>query len=65
MNIYVYDIMDGDKGIIFAKTEEDAKRIFKQNYDNPIADGDYDSGICDISYLGKYDGGEKLIYMYN
>lgn len=65
MKIWSYDIWDGDKGIIFAKTKKDAKRIFKSNYDNKISDTNCDSGICQLEEIGEYNGGEAIMYLYN
>ena len=65
MKVWAYDIWDGDKGIIFAETEKDAERIFKRNYDNPIADVDYDSGDCRIDEIGDYNGGEAIMFLWD
>jgi len=66
MNIYEFDIWDGNKGIIFAETEEKAYEIFKRTYpDIPVCDKDvgyYDSGVCSIDYVGKY--GEYDMYIF-
>lgn len=32
MKVYGYDIMDYDKGIIFAESLDEAKHIFKESY---------------------------------
>lgn len=47
MNIYSYDIWDGNKGLIFAENEEQAIELYKKEYpDYPLAhNGNYDSGI--------------------
>ena len=65
MKIWSYDIWDGKKGIIFAETEENAKRIYKKNYDAPIADGNYDSGMCQIDEIGEYNGGETIMFLWD
>ena len=65
MTVWTYDIWDGDKGIIFAPTEEDAERIFKENYDNEIVDGDCGPGKCMISKLQEYYGGEDIMFLWN
>ena len=47
MNMYTFDIWDGDKGIIFAENEKQAIELYKKEYpDYPLAhNGNYDSGI--------------------
>lgn len=65
MKVWSYDIWDGDKGIIFAETEEEAKALYESNYDNPIADGDYDSGLCQIDYICDVPDEPKIVFMYN
>ena len=70
MKIFEYDICDGDKGIIIAKSYEKARQIFEENY--PEADPDcYD--YCDVedkeryeygallSEICEYNGGEQLV----
>ena len=64
MTVWIYDILDGDKGIIFAPTEAEAEQIFKENYDNEIVDGyhePYESGKCMINRLTVYYGGEEIV----
>lgn len=66
MKIFGYDIWDGDKGIIFAESEGKAKMKFKKEYpDVKIADEDYESGMCSIDEICEYNGGEKLVYLWN
>lgn len=68
MRIYSYDIWDGDKGIILAKSYKEAVEEFKENYEAPIDDIDnmeYDSGVCRIDYVGNVSDKAKLMYMYN
>ena len=65
MKVFGYDIWDGDKGIIFAETKEEAERIYKENYDEPIADGDYDSGMCQIDFVCDVPDKSALVFMYN
>ena len=64
-NIYYYDIWDGSKGIIIADTYEQAKQVFKDEYDGAIPiygedTDDYDSGVCDIECVGTYHGNNEL-----
>ncbi len=67
MNIYYYDIWDGNKGIIIAKDEDEAIKIFRNNEeykDIPLYDVDtneYDSGICRIDFVCKYDESPVLV----
>ena len=63
MNVYMYDIWDGDKGIIFANTEEEAKKIYTRNYDEPIYDGDYDSHTCRIDFVCEVPNKPKIVFM--
>ena len=65
MKVWCYDIWDGDKGIIFADSEEEAKIIYEKNYDEPVYDEDYKPDTCQINYLCDVPNEPKLIYMYN
>lgn len=68
LRIYSYDIWDGDKGIILAYDWFEAIKIFRENYEGvPIADIedlDYDSGVCQMDYVGLVDK-PKSLYLYN
>ena len=52
MKLYSYDIWDGDKGIIIAKSIEQATEMFRKEYPNtPIYPNDtdeYDGGVARI-----------------
>lgn len=65
MNIYYYDIWDGDKGIVIAKDLDEAKAEFKKNYpDVPFwGDVDYDSGVCDIDIVGECTDKPRLYFI--
>ena len=66
MKAYTYDIWEGDKGIIFANSEEEAIKMYEQAYpDNPIYDCDYVSGACSLDYLCEVPNEPWLKYMYN
>ena len=73
MRVYEYDIEDGDKGIIFAESLENAKKIFSEMY--PTADPDcYFWSDCDqekyeygaiINEICEYVGREELWCTYS
>ena len=65
MKVWGYDIWEGDKGIIFAETKEEAKAIYKQNYNEPIYDGDYEPDTCQIDYVCDVPEKPSLVFMYN
>jgi len=65
MKVWSYDIWDGDKGIIFAETKEEAIALYESNYDELIVDGDYDSGLCQMEYVCDVPDYPKLYIMYN
>ena len=65
MKVWSYDIWDGDKGIIFAETEEEAKALYERYYDEPIADEDYDSGMCQIDFVCDVPDKPKIVFMYD
>ena len=62
--VYSYDIWDGDKGIIFANSEEEAKQIYERSYDEPICDEDYESHTCQIEYVCDVPDESKIVFMY-
>ena len=64
MRIFSYDICDGDKGIIFAETEEKAKELFRKDYPDIEIDDVLESNVCIISEFAEYTGKEELMFMY-
>ena len=64
MDIYEFDIWDFEKGIILAKSHEEAVKIFKTRFpDVPVLNTDtdeYDSGVCVIRYVMETDGEQRL-----
>ena len=50
MNIYHYDLWDGDKGIIIAKTEEEAWKLLKDDYGKFI-ENEYEQ--VNVDYVGE------------
>ena len=65
MNIYYYDIWDGDKGVVIAKDLDEAKAEFKRNYpDIPFSsDVGYDSGVCSIDIVGECTDKPRLYFI--
>ena len=61
MKVWSYDIWEGDKGIIFAKTEKAAEIIFGKNYRELVDDG----GDYQINLIGEYTGGEDIMYLWD
>lgn len=64
MKIYQYDICDGDKGIIFANSEDEATEIFKRNYNNEVTN-ELNPLECIIDYIAECPTEPRLIFMYN
>ena len=65
MKVFEYDICCGDKGIIFAKTEEKAKELFKQRYPDIEIGDELEDNVCILAEFAEYTGKEELIFMYN
>ena len=66
MNIYYYDIWEGDKGVVIAKDLDEAKAEFKRNYpDIPLDSevGYYDSGVCSIDMVGECTDKPRLYFI--
>lgn len=57
MNIYEFDIFDGDKGVVVANNIEEAKTLVRKRYsdDIPFSDGTREtwfSGACIVNEIG-------------
>ena len=65
MKVFEYDICCGDKGIIFAETEEKAKELFRKDYPDIEIGNELEDYVCIISEFAEYTGKEELILMYN
>ena len=66
MDIFHYDIWDGDKGIILAKNLDEAKEVFKKNYPGTPLDTEvdsYDSGVCCLEHVGLCTDYPRLYFI--
>lgn len=64
MSIYKYDNWGGDKGIIFAESDEQAKEIYKKNYNRliyPYETNDFSEKIGTINYVCELTTEAQLI----
>ena len=64
MSIYEYDNWDGDKGIILAESDEQAKELYKANYNRLIYPDEvnvYDDGVGMINYVCELTTEPQLI----
>lgn len=68
MKIFGYDIWNGDKGIIIANDEEEAIRIFKKEYDNPVVGVDVEDQLyntCDIDEVADLKDKPALYFLHD
>lgn len=63
MNIYKYDIWDGDKGIIIAKTENEAWKLFNETYQKWEGDDLSEHEQIDIDYIGEVPKHPTLFFV--
>lgn len=66
MTIYEYDVYGGDKGIIFANSEEQATELYKKGYGGLVygvdtEEDDYD--VCTIRTIGEIPD-EPTLYVF-
>lgn len=66
MKLYTYDITEGDKGIIFANSYEEAVELFKADYPEIEVVEEYgESYTCVISEFADVPTEPKLMFMFD
>lgn len=69
MKLFSYDIWDSDKGIILADSEEEAVKIFHDEYEGvPVVGYDCEElapQACDIEEVSEFSKDKKIYYLYD
>ena len=66
MNLYTYDITEGDKGIIFANSYEEAVELFKADYPEiEVVEAYDDFHTCVINEFADAPTEPKLMFMFD